>query len=87
MATIDMAAAKKRLRGRRPRQPAQGIIIAHDKLLDAVSSSAESVHIELDLELFVVVCEDAVVAAAMLLTFRHGQRALVMMVVRQMEVG
>jgi hypothetical protein len=83
MVTIEQSIGR-RLRGQRFRQMSREITAAQQKLHKAVSRRAW--HAYLDLEHLTGAREDATIAAAIRLAFKHGQRALLLAVVRQMRI-
>jgi hypothetical protein len=84
MATIEKV-LNRRLRGRRFRQMSLEITAAQQRLRDSVSPRAWRVY--LDLEQLAGARTDAIMASALRIAFRHGQRALLLAVVCQLEIG
>ncbi len=74
----------KRLRGRRFREMTEEILEAQGKLRRMVSSRAWRAY--LALEEMTGARDDAALAAAIRLAFRHGQRALLAEVVRHLRL-
>jgi hypothetical protein len=83
MVSVERA-LNQRLRGRRFRQMSEDVKDAQNKLRKAVSGRAWRAY--LDLEQIVGARQDAMLRTAIRLALRHGRHALLLDVVRHLEI-